>query len=315
MMTKRKKRIANTISITELFRKFPTEQSCIDWLEAARWNGTPVCPHCGGTENVTKPASKPNTYWHKDCRNHFTVKTGTVMHSSKTDTRNWMIAIYYYMTGRKGISAMQLSKELGVQYRTAWHMGHRIREACNEGGDFILDKIVEMDATYIGGKEGNKHESKKLHAGRGTVGKQAVMGMRERQGKVKASPVASEDKETVKQAVKQHVKPGSTIYTDDHKSYNVIKSEPFNHEAVKHSAKEYVNGMAHTNGIESVWAILKRSITGTWHHVSIKHLQRYIDEATFRLNEGNCEVDTIDRITAVVTRMGGKRVPYRELVS
>ena len=138
MMTKKRK--ANTISITELFRMFPTEQSCIDWLEKARWNGKPVCPHCGGDENVTKPASKPNTYWHKDCRMYFTVKTGTVMHSSKTDTRNWMIAIYYYMTGRKGISAMQLSKELGVQYRTAWHLGHRIREACKEGGGLRIVK-------------------------------------------------------------------------------------------------------------------------------------------------------------------------------
>ena len=197
MMTKRKKRIAKTISITELFRIFPTEQSCIDWLEAARWNGKPVCPHCGGIENITKPASKPNTYWHRDCRNHFTVKTGTVMHSSKTDTRNWMIAIYYYMTGRKGISAMQLSKELGVQYRTAWHMGHRIREACKEGSDFILSKIVEMDATYIGGKEDNKHASKKLRAGRGTVGKQPVLGMRQRGGKTKAEVVESESRHAV----------------------------------------------------------------------------------------------------------------------
>ena len=315
MKTKTKKRIAKTISITELFRKFPTEQSCIDWLEAARWHGKPVCPHCGGDENITKPASKPNTYWHKDCRQHFTVKTGTVMHSSKTDTRNWMIAIYYYMTGRKGISAMQLSKELGVQYRTAWHMGHRIREALKEGGDFILDKVVEMDATYIGGKEGNKHESKKLKAGRGTVGKQAVMGMKQRGGNVVAGTVDGEDKDTVQGAVDQWVKPGATVYTDDHKGYKVIAEYPYFHETVAHGAGEYVRGDIHTNSMESVWAVFKRSITGTWHHVSRKHLQRYIDEATFRLNEGNCEVDTIDRMLAVVSRMGGKRVPYRELVS
>ena len=315
MMTKRKKRIAKTISITELFRMFPTEQSCVDWLEAARWNGKPVCPHCGGDENISKSASKLNTYWHKDCRMYFTVKTGTVMHSSKTDTRNWMIAIYYYMTGRKGISAMQLSKELGVQYRTAWHIGHRIREACKEGDDFILSKIVEMDATYIGGKEDNKHESKKHHAGRGTVGKTPVLGMRERGGKTKAEVVEAESRQAVLSAIGPVVEPRTTIYTDDHRAYNVIKSAPFNHETVRHSAKEYVNGLAHTNGIESVWAILKRSINGTWHHVSIKHLQRYIDEATFRLNEGNCEVDTVDRMLAVISRIGGKRVPYRELVS
>ena len=315
MKTKTKKRIAKTISITELFRKFPTEQSCIDWLEAARWHGKPVCPHCGGDENITKPASKPNTYWHRDCRNHFTVKTGTIMHSSKTDTRNWMIAIYYYMTGRKGISAMQLSKELGVQYRTAWHMGHRIREALKEGGDFILEEIVEMDTTYVGGKEGNKHESKKLKAGRGTVGKQAVMGMKQRGGNVVAGTVDGEDKDTVQGAVDQWVKPGATVYTDDHKGYKVIAEYPYFHETVSHGAGEYVRGPVHTNSIESVWAVFKRSITGTWHHVSRKHLQRYIDEATFRLNQGNCEVDTIDRMLAVVSRMGGKRVPYRELVS
>ena len=114
---------------------------------------------------------------------------------------------------------------------------------------------------------------------------------------------------------KQHVKPGSTIYTDDHKAYCVLKSAPVNHETVRHSAKEYVNDIVHTNGIENVWADLKRSITGTWHHVSIKHLQRYIDEAAFRLNNGNCEVDTIDRMLVIVAKMEGKRVPYRELVS
>ena len=181
--------------------------------------------------------------------------------------------------------------------------------------NFILDKIVEMGATYIGGKEDNNHANKRMNAGRGTLGKQPVIGMRQRGGKVKAEAVEAENRQAVLNAIGPTVKPWTTIYTDDHRAYNVIKSAPFNHETVRHSAKEYVNGMAHTNGIESVWAILKRSITGTWHHVSIKHLQRYIDEATFRLNEGNCEVDTIDSITAVITRMGGKRVPYRELVS
>ena len=315
MMTKRKKRVAKTISITELYRIFPTEQSCIDWLEKERWNGTPVCPHCGGTENVTKPASKPNTYWHRDCRNHFTVKTGTIMHSSKTDTRNWIIAIYHYMTGRKGISAMQLSKVLGVQYRTAWHIGHRIREACKESGDFVLTKIVEMDTTYVGGKEGNKHESKKRHAGRGTVGKTPVMGMKQRGGMTKAEVVEGEDSRSVIGFAAMNINLGATIYTDEAKAYKVLGDVLSGHEAVAHGAGEYVRGPVHTNSIESVWAVFKRSITGTWHHVSRKHLQRYVDEATFRLNQGNCEVDTIDRITAVISRMGGKRVPYRDLVA
>ena len=181
--------------------------------------------------------------------------------------------------------------------------------------NFILDKTVEMGATYIGGKEDNNHASKRMNAGRGTVGKQPVIGIRQRCGKVKAEAVEAEYRLAVLNAIGPTIKPWTTIYTDDHKTYNVIKSAPFNLETVRHSAKEYVNGLVHTNGIESVWAILKRSITGTWHHVSVKHLQRYVDEATFWLNEGNCEVDAIDRMPAVISRIGGKRVPYRELVS
>ena len=186
------------------------------------------------------------------------------------------------MTARKGISALQLSKELGVQCRTAWYMLHRIREAC-ANGDFKLERIVEVDETYLGGKEENKHTSKKLHAGGGAVGKQAVLGMRERQGRTKAMPIPETDKSTLQRA-------------------------NYTHQGVKHSAKKYVNGTAHTNGIESVWALLKRGYTGTYHHFSFKHLQRY-------LNEGNCEIDTIDRMEAFAEGIGGKRLPYKELIS
>ena len=181
--------------------------------------------------------------------------------------------------------------------------------------NFILDKIVEMGATYIGDREDNNHASKRMNACRATAGKQPVIGMRQRGGKVKAEAVEAEYRQAVLNAIGPTVKPWTTIYTDDHRAYNIIKSAPFNLETVRHSAEEYIYGLVHANGIESVWAILKRSITGTWNHVSVKHLQRYVDEASFWLNEGNCEVDTIDRMLAVIERMGGKRVPYRELVS
>ena len=176
--------------------------------------------------------------------------------------------------------------------------------------DFIPDKIVELDTTYIDGKEDNNHASERMNASRATVGKLPVIGMRQRGGKVKA-----EYRQAILNAIGPTVKPWTTIYKDAHRTYNVIKSAPFNLETVRHSTKEYVNGLVHTNGMESVWAILKRSITGTWHHVSVKHLSRHVDEAAFWLNEGNCEVDTIDRMLAVISRMRGKRVPYRELVS
>lgn len=313
-MSMKKKRVANTISIAELFKLFPDDDACFAWVEKIRWKGQPKCAHCKGTNVSAPPPSKPHHYWCKPCRKHFTATTNTIMHSRKSSLQNWVIAIYSVMTARKSVSAMQLSKELGVDYKTAWYMLHRIREALSSG-DLILEKVVEMDATYIGGKEGNKHESKKLKAGRGTVGKQAVMGMKQRGGNVVAGTVDGEDKDTVQGAVDQWVKPGATVYTDDHKGYKVIAEYPYFHETVAHGAGEYVRGDIHTNSIESVWAVFKRSITGTWHHVSRKHLQRYVDEAAFRLNEGNCEVDTIDRMEAVISRIGDKRIAYKDLVA
>lgn len=306
--------MAVTISVTQLFKYFSTEEKCVEWLEQARWNGSPTCPHCQGQDSITPAYSKRFTYWHKDCRKHFTVKTGTVMHSSKTPTQNWIVALYYVLTARKGVSAMQLSKELGVQYRTAWYMLHRLREAC-ANGQFTLTNVVEVDETYIGGKEKNKHQSQKPKKLRGTTGKQAVFGMRERGGKTKAKPVSSTDRETLWQEIQQSIQLGATLYTDDHGAYRGLGLARYNHKVVNHSAKQYVDGLAHTNGIESVWSLLKRSIHGTWHHVSVKHLQRYINEASFRLNEGNCQVDTVDRMQALAAGMKGKRIPYQELVS
>ncbi len=310
------RRIAETLSVVQLFRLFPDEAACYAWLEDARWGGEPVCPHCGGMDNITRPASKPHHYWHRDCRKQFTVTTGTCLHATKRPLQDWIYAIYSVLTARKGVSAMQLSKELGVQYRTAWHMLHRIREACGRG-DFTLSRVVEVDETYIGGKESNKHESRKLHQGRGPVGKQAVAGIRERGGKVKAQPVQRTDARTLIGFVEGTVDLGATVYTDDAAAYGALPTilNQYHHETVAHGAGEYVRGDAHTNGIESVWAVLKRSITGTWHHVSPKHLGRYVDEASFRLNEGNCAVDTIDRMREFARGIHGKRLSYADLIA
>lgn len=152
-----------------------------------------------------------------------------------------------------------------------------------------------MDATYLGGTEKNKHTSKKLKAGRGTVGKQAVLGMRERGGRVMAMPVNGEDKLTIYDAVHKNIEYGSILYTDDHSGYKGIGGVFYGHESVNHSAREYVNGMAHTNGVEAVWSLIKRGFNGVYHNWSKKHCQHYINEFTFRLNEGNCERDTQDR--------------------
>ena len=308
-MAKSKKRVAETISIVELLRMFPDNNSCIKWLEQVRWDGVPTCNKCGETERISKPKSKPNTYWCGECRKQFTVTTGTILHATKTPLQNWIVAIYSVMTARKGVSAMQLSKEIGVQYRTAWYMLHRIREAC-AGGEFKLNNIVEIDETYVGGLEKNKHVDKKLNAGRGTIGKVPVMGAKERDGNVIASPVENADGETACKFAKNTVENGTMIYTDDSRIYNQL---PFKHDSVNHSGKQWAKGDVNTNSIESVWALLKRSINGTWHHVSPKHLHRYVNEATMRLNIGNCEIDTIDRMDALVRNSGGKRISYRDL--
>ena len=306
-----KKRIAETISIVQLMEMFNTEEKAVEWLEQVRWDGEPTCAHCGCTDSISKPKSKPFTYWCKPCRKNFTVKTGTVMHSSKLDTRHWVVTLYYVLTARKGISSLQLSKELGVQQKTAWYLLQRIREACSGDGNKLFG-VVEVDEAYIGGKEDNKHEHKKLHAGRGGVGKQAVLGMRERGGKTVAKPIPDTGKDTVQSIIHENVLPGSTICTDEAGCYEGVAHR---HHTVNHSAKEYVDGMAHTNGIESVWAVLKRGFYGTYHNWSKKHCHRYINEFAFRLNEGNCEVNTIDRMEALVVGFGGKRIPYKVLVS
>ena len=309
------KRIAETMSVVQLFKRFPDEDACYAWLEGVRWQGEPVCPHCGGLDSIVKDP-RPRHYRCKPCRKRFTATTGTCMHSTKKPLQDWMFALYSVLTARKGISAMQLSKELGCQYKTAWHMLHRIREACGKG-EFTLTSVVEVDETYIGGKEGNKHESRKLKAGRGPVGKVAVVGVRERGGKVKAKPIQRTDSATLIPFIEDSVEPGATVYTDDAAAYAALPSiiNQFSHDTVSHGSGEYVRGEVHTNGIESVWAVFKRSITGTWHHVSSKHLGRYVNEATFRLNEGNCEVDTLERMEAFAEGLHGKRLRYVDLIA
>lgn len=307
-----KKRRAKTISVFDFFKLFPTEADAVKFVEEQIWPDGPVCPHCGSH----RISPKPQRHGHrcKSCRKDFTVRHGTVFEKSRLPLVKWLYAIYLVQTSRKSISSLQLSKELDTTQKTAWFVLHRIREACKQG-DWMLSEVVEVDETYIGGKERNKHKNKRIQRGRGPVGKQAVIGARERGGSVKAKAIRSTDAETLKGFIHENVEPGSTVYTDDHRGYIGLHGVLYNHASVKHSAKEYVNGMIHTNGIESVWAVIKRGYTGTFHHFSMKHLQRYVDEFTFRLNEGNVERDTIDRIKSVCAASKGKRLTYRNLVA
>ena len=214
-----KKRTASTIGIVELLTMFSTEAKAVKWLERVRWNGKPVCPKCGGTDKIKTRKAHSFSYICNPCRYTFTVKTNTIMHRSPIEVKIWAIAIYMVMTARKSVSSLQLSKELGITQKSAWFMVHRIREAC-KSGDFVLSDIVEVDETYIGGKEKNKHANKKLNAGRGIAGKKAVIGIRERGGKVKAKHVSGTDRDTLQGFITDNVAEGSNgIYTDDHRAY------------------------------------------------------------------------------------------------
>ena len=311
------KRIAETISIVELLDMFSTEEKAVEWLEDLRWGGEPVCPHCGCFERISVAKSKKFTYWCGDCRKHFTVKVGMVMESSKIPLRKWAVAIYYILTARKGISSLQLSKEIGITQKSAWFMLHRIREACKQG-NFKLSECVEVDETYLGGLERNRHKNKKQKPGGGAGGKTAIIGMKEREGRVRAMVIEDGKGDTLKKVVRENVNPGSTLYTDENRGYVHLGDKyggEYNHERVRHSAKEFVNGMAHTNGIESVWAVLKRGFNGVYHNWTEKHCDRYVNEFTFRLNEGNCQIDTLDRIKFLYKGMDGRRITYKELTS
>ena len=308
------KRQAKTIGILELQRRFSTEYKAHKWFEKVRWRGKPVCPQCRSSDKIVP--RKDKRHKHAYCCNNcqpqytFTVKTDTVMHASKLPLVKWAIVCYLILTARKGISSLQLSKELDITQKSAWFMLQRVREGCKQG-DFKLSGSVEIDETYLGGKEQNKHESKRLKVGGGSGGKQILLGMRKRGGKTKAVLISNTTKQLLHRLIRNITVPGSTIYTDDNPSYIGARRR---HKTVNHSEEQYVIDMVHTNGIESVWALIKRGLTGTYHKVSKKHLARYIDEFVFRLNEGRCEVDTMDRMTALVGGFSGKRLRYKDLI-
>ena len=302
------------MTVMQLLRMFPDDATAETWFEAQRWPEGRFCPHCGSVNTREEKNRKPMPYRCRDCRGHFSVKHGTVMQSSKLGLQKWAIALYMMTTGIKGTSSMKVYRELGIRQATAWFLMQRIREGFMEGCDEPFPGPVEADETAVGGKRKNMSNKKRKElkgTGRGTVGKTIVAGVRDQNTKqVSAAVVDKTDAKTLQKFVTDRTTKSATVYTDQATAYTGINRP---HETVNHSANEYVKGDATTNGLEGFWSLFKRGYHGTFHHLSDKHLDRYVQEFTGRNNIR--DLDTKEQMAVLAKRFEGKRLRYKDLTA
>jgi transposase-like protein len=312
--------VNENINLFSLMQKYSNDDTAREFIEKLRWPHGPVCAHCDSTEvyrltpkaDSKRPARK-GLLKCKACRKQFTVTVNTIFSDSHIPLSKWVLAIHLLCSSKKGMSAHQIHRMLGITYKSAWFMMHRIRYAMTQ--EPLASKLtgtVECDETYFGGKAKNMHKSVREQKiqGRGAVGKAPVLTLVERDGRVRTKHVERVTEENLKQVIQEYVEHTADLMTDEFTSYNNIGPLFASHETVNHSQDEYVRGNAHINTAESVHALMKRGVFGTYHHWSVKHLHRYLTEFDFRFNLRK----TTDGTRAAMTVKGaeGKRLMYRE---
>jgi len=305
---------------------FYDEDKAREALEAVRWPDGPICPHCGNSDQEKlakiegqKQSHRPGLYYCNECKGQFTVTVGTVFERSKVPLTKWWMAAHLMNSGKNGVSAHEIHRSIGVTYKTAWFMMHRIRTAVQESSFVKLPNSgapVEVDETFIGGKARNMHLDKRERRITGTGGKDKtiVFGALERGGKVHTIIVKDRKKAGLQACVKEHVKAGAVLYSDALASYDGLAQE-YAHKVIDH-AEKYVDGQIHTQGLDNFWSLLKRGLNGTYVSVEPFHLFRYLDEQMFRYNyRGNREhkISDADRFNMVLSQVAGKRLTYQQV--
>lgn len=298
------------ITLVELFKIFPDDETAEQWFIQVRWPDGITCPSCDSANVFTKASHQSMPFRCNDCKKRFSVKTDSIMQSSKLGYQKWAIAIYLVTTNLKGVSSLKLRRDLGITQKAAWHMLHRIRKAYMDSDEEPFDGEVEVDESYVGGKEANKHAKRKLKAGRGTVGKTAAVGMEDRKSnRVKVEVVKGTDRRTLQLFVLRNTPAFSTVYTDEATAY---KGMPRQHVTVRHGVGEYVRRQSYTNGLESFWATMKRGYHGVCHHMTPKHLHRKLAE--FQGCHNSRPLDTEEQMRAIVEGSIGKLLRFKDLI-